>query len=82
MQDMPRNRLTTARKVLAALLLFAAGGCRTGSDVAKSPQPRAWPDEVREAAGFEDYFQSVREGATAPGIIRGSGGCGCYEPAP
>ncbi|MBK7681019.1 MAG: DUF4266 domain-containing protein [Bacteroidia bacterium] len=26
---------------------------------------------------FENYFQSIREGATMPGFDKSSGGCGC-----
>jgi hypothetical protein len=66
-----RNRLLSAL-IVSALLC----GCRAGKQLPADPQP-AWDETARPAAGFEDYFQSIREGMPAPGIIRGSGGCGC-----
>jgi len=31
-----------------------------------------------QARSFEEYVQTIREGATTPGSSVSSGGCGCY----
>jgi hypothetical protein len=60
----------------AAVLALALCGCRTARQAPANASP-AWDETARPAAGMEDYFESIREGAAAPGILRGSGGCGC-----
>jgi hypothetical protein len=59
-------------------VLLLAQGCQ-----AVKPYQRAYlNDRAMEINGkpiraFEDYFESIREGATFPGGEKTSGGCGC-----
>lgn len=81
---MKTNRYTRIFRRKALLLLSAIGillflnGCQ-----AVKPYQRAYlNDRAMEINGkpiraFEDYFESIREGATFPGGEKTSGGCGC-----
>jgi hypothetical protein len=67
------------------LLLPALAGCSTAKRFDAAPRGEAMtetapPERERQAAAFEEYFQSIREGATGPDLIRGSSGCGCHAP--
>ncbi|SFP98037.1 protein of unknown function [Pseudarcicella hirudinis] len=60
------------------LCLILIGGCKT-----VKPYQRIYLNDSEmqigntSARNFENYVQSIREGATMPGGAKSSGGCGC-----
>ena len=72
---MPANRWCIVVMVLA---IMAATGCKSLDALPAETTGTRTSDPPGELAGFEEYYQEIREGAAAPGIIHGSGGCGCY----
>lgn len=66
------------RFVFFGLLFFLMQGC-----VALKPYQMVYVNDPEMQMGtsvtksFEDYAQSIREGAATPGSKKASGGCGC-----
>lgn len=72
--------------LLALLILSACKTSETGRVQWRSVKPyeRIFLDDPLMQLGslpgksFEEYVQTIREGATTPGSSVSSGGCGCY----
>ncbi|MEM9823285.1 MAG: DUF4266 domain-containing protein [Bacteroidota bacterium] len=63
---------------LALLLLFTLNACQT-----VKPYERIYLNDpamqmgISSPQGFENYVQTIREGAIPAGTTKASGGCGC-----
>ena len=72
-----------SRSIKIAALLLAVSASVTSCKVELKPYERVYINDqemqmiTRSEIGFQQYVQSIREGAIIPLSKKGKGGCGC-----